>query len=67
MCGELYIMVKYENDCVSCDLRCTGHFCPYINMAHYYCDDCGEETQLYEYDGSQLCADCILRELPKVN
>lgn len=56
-----------ENDCVSCGLPCLGKDCPNQNVPHYYCDDCGEETQLYLLDGKELCIDCIEKRLPKVN
>ena len=59
-------MVRYENDCVDCGLPCLGESCPNRNVPHYYCDACGDETQLYEYEGQQLCIGCIERMLPKV-
>lgn len=59
-------MVRYENDCVDCGLPCLGESCPNRNVPHYYCDVCGDETQLYEYEGQQLCIVCIERMLPKV-
>ena len=39
-------MIKYEDECVDCDLSCIGTSCPYVNVPHYYCDLCGEE--IYE-------------------
>ena len=55
------------NGCVDCGLPCML-FCPLRDDSwEYHCDECGEEKQLYEYDGKQLCADCILDSLEKVN
>ena len=57
--------VKYENECCDCAVPgypCRGSSCPLRNVAHYYCDKCGDETTLYEKDGEQLCADCILKD-----
>ena len=62
-------MVKIENDCVDCGLPCIGDRCKYRQFPHYYCDECGEELQageLYEYDGQELCIDCIKDKLPVV-
>lgn len=59
-------MIVAENDCVDCGLPCLGDSCPYRNVPHYYCDECGEEEQLYEFDGEQLCIDCIIERLKKV-
>lgn len=58
--------VKIDN-CVGCALPCT-YSCPYLDEGYeYICDDCGEETQLYEFDGKELCIDCIERRLEKIN
>lgn len=63
-------MVKIENDCVGpCPQGCMGSGCPYRNARHYYCDECGDEVgaeELREYDGRQLCSDCLLDEFPVV-
>ena len=59
-------MVKVENECVDCGLPCIGSSCPYMNVTRYYCDDCYDEATLYEYDGQELCADCVLKRLPVV-
>lgn len=61
-------MKKVENECVGCPLEmgCLGSSCPNINVVHYYCDKCGEETKLYYYDGYELCADCLLEEFEVV-
>lgn len=60
-------MKRVENDCVGCELPCLGYSCPYRNVIHFYCDDCGDEKQLYEFDGEELCIDCIEKRLKKVN
>lgn len=57
-------MVRYENDCVGCDIPCIN--CGLKRNPHYYCDKCGEEETLYQTDEGDLCADCILKNLPKV-
>lgn len=61
-------MKTIEDECVGCppEMGCLGSSCPYKNVVHYYCDDCGEETQLYYYDGKELCIDCIEKTLEKV-
>lgn len=57
-------MVEYENDCVSCDPFCIN--CGRKRVPHYYCDECGDEAKLYEYEGSQYCERCVLQFLPVV-
>lgn len=57
----------YENECVVCDLPCMGDSCPNRHVPHYYCDECGNETDLYEFGGEQLCIRCIKGRLDKVN
>ena len=59
-------MVRYENDCVDCGWPCVGSSCPNRNVPHYYCDKCGAEQKLYEFDGQELCAECLLEEIPVV-
>ena len=61
-------MIKVENECVGCppEMGCMGSSCPYMNVTRYYCDDCKDETTLYEYEGQELCADCVLKRLPVV-
>ena len=59
-------MKVIENGCVGCTslgLHCLGSSCPYRNIIHYHCDKCGEEEKLYHYDGYELCADCLLKEV----
>ena len=55
------------DDCVDCDKPCLLH-CPVRDDAYEYrCDKCGEDTQLYDFDGKELCLDCIEKLLDKVN
>lgn len=59
-------MIKYENDCCGCAVPgypCTGE---HKRVPHYYCDECKDETTIYEYDGRQLCIDCIEKGLEVV-
>lgn len=56
-------MVKYENDCVGCELPCLGDACPYSNVPHYYCDKCGDDVEeLRDYYGEELCYACWREE-----
>lgn len=59
-------MIKTENECVGCGLPCLGAGCPHRKVTRMYCDECGEETDLYHYDGQELCIDCIAKTLEKV-
>lgn len=36
-------------------------------IVFFYCDECGEEDQLYDYDGQELCIECIKAKLDKIN
>lgn len=60
-------MVKIENDCVECDLPCLGDACLLRNSKHYYCDDCGDEAEIYDYNGEELCVDCLLKRFKKIS
>ena len=59
-------MIKYENECVDCGFSCLGDSCPNRNVPRLYCDQCGSEEELREYEGEQWCDDCILAEFEKV-
>ena len=59
-------MVKYEDECLHCDTVCIGDGCPNRRVPHCYCYRCGDEEKLYEFDGRQLCKDCVLSELEEV-
>lgn len=60
-------MKQLENECVDCGLPCLGNSCPNRNVPRFYCDECGDEAQLYDFDGEELCIDCIEKRLDKVN
>ena len=48
-------------------IRCMGSACPYRNVPHLYCDKCEQEVDdLYEWDDEQVCIDCIVKSLKKV-
>lgn len=63
-------MITYENECCGCateNYPCIGSSCPNRHVKHLYCDKCHEDVEtLHEYDGQQLCPDCLLKEFPKV-
>ena len=63
-------MKKIQNECVGCrdlGLYCLGDYCPNRNVEHFQCDCCGEEdVKLYHYDGSEVCADCLLKDFEVV-
>jgi L-rhamnose isomerase len=62
-------MIKIENECVGCppEMGCMGSSCPQMNVKRFYCDNCGAERKLYEYDGKELCLDCIEEKLTVVD
>ena len=63
-------MITYEDECCGCatpSYPCMGSACPNRSVPHLYCDRCKEEADtLYEYEGEQVCIDCILESLNKV-
>lgn len=55
------------NNCCDCGLSCTT-FCPLRDDSYEWaCDECGNDTQLYEFEGQELCFSCIEQRLEKVN
>ena len=62
-------MTQFKHECCDCATGaypCQGSSCTQGTM-HYYCDACGEETEtLYQFEGEELCADCVLESLPRV-
>ena len=62
-------MITYEDECVGCptEMGCMGSACPNRNVKHLYCDKCEQEVDdLYEWDDKQVCIDCIVKSLKKV-
>ena len=63
-------MITYEDECCGCATEsypCLGSACPYRNVLHLYCDKCKEDVDdLYEWDDEQVCIDCIVKSLKKV-
>lgn len=62
-------MITYENECVGCpkEMGCLGDSCPNRNVPRLYCDNCKDEVDaLYYWDGQELCIDCIIKDLEKV-
>lgn len=49
-----------------CGLPCLGSICPYHEIHRFYCDECGDESVLYEYEDQQLCPDCLCKKFKKV-
>lgn len=61
-------MTREESGCVRCGLPCIGEACPNWRVTLYICDICGEEQdELYYFDGREMCADCVLNRLDKVD
>lgn len=63
-------MTITRNECCNCatsTFPCRGNNCPLRNQKVYICDDCKEEPyDLYEFDGQELCIDCIKKRLKVV-
>ena len=61
-------MIIHENECVGCppEMGCIGTACPYYDVARFYCDECKREEKLYEFNGRELCIDCIIKQLTVV-
>lgn len=61
-------MISYENNCVGpCPMGCGG--CTRKHQAVFTCDNCGESVypdELWDYDGFELCEDCLKKMVPKV-
>ena len=57
-----------EDQCVGCpdELGCIGDSCKYKNVECFYCDNCSDQAMLYEFEGRQLCIECIKKLLPLV-
>ena len=60
-------MIYYTNECVDCGLPCSHDLCPYYKVKHFKCDFCKiEDIKLYNYNGWQICEDCLLKEFDVV-
>lgn len=63
-------MKRKSDECVECGVvPCLGAQCPNRNVIRYYCDNCDEEfyaTQLYKYEGRELCIDCLSEQFETV-
>lgn len=59
-------MIVIANECCDCGLPCIHGACPYYAVRRCYCDECREETDLWYFDGQELCIDCITKRLEKV-
>ena len=67
---ERQAMRQVEDQCVGCTamgLHCIGSSCPNRNVVRYYCDECGEEDTLYDFDNQELCIECIKKRLDVVS
>ena len=63
-------MTRTENDCVGCPdgMLCLGTSCPYRNVVHHYCDECGDDVPMvYKLDGEELCKECLAEKLGMEN
>ena len=60
------LMIVIENECVDCGLPCIYELCQYYQVMRFYCDSCGDEENLWHFDGEQLCLSCILDRLERV-
>lgn len=63
-------MVRYENECCDCatpGYPCLGDSCSNRNVPHFYCDECGMERKLYEFEDEELCIGCIENRLEPVS
>ncbi|MGN1339856.1 MAG: hypothetical protein ACI4WS_06155, partial [Oscillospiraceae bacterium] len=59
-------MIEYHNECVGCppEMGCYGDACVYSHIPHFFCDECGMESEpemMRRADGLDLCPDCLLK------
>lgn len=55
-----------KSECMPCDLPCVGRGCKYYEVTRYYCDMCLSEDVLYDFDGQELCIECIKNQLDRI-
>ena len=56
-----------ETSCYGCQ-ECVGCGRKYEEWSYHKCDRCGSTEQLYySHDGEELCVECILEDLEKVD
>lgn len=62
-------MIRYVDECVGCppEMGCLGPSCSKLHVRVLECDGCGAKADLlYEYDGEELCEDCLLDRVPTI-
>lgn len=58
-------MRRYVNNCVGCppERGCLGSACPKRRVLEISCDECGDDGEIFDYDGQELCRDCLISAL----
>ena len=58
-------MIIKEDLCVACEtcMNCGRKY----DYFYHVCDECESDEQLYEYEGMELCAECLLSRFEKVD
>lgn len=63
-------MVREKNNCCGCatpTYPCLGDSCPLRHTKALICDECKSEVnRLYEYEGRQLCEECLLKQFTTI-
>ena len=61
-------MIETRSNCVACGFPCMGpQICPNGEYTALICDRCGHEVEaLFEWEGEQICEDCLLDEIPHI-
>ena len=47
-------------DCAAGGYPCLGNSCELRHVKVHYCDRCECGGDIYEFDGEELCKDCII-------
>lgn len=56
-------MRYYESNCLDCGMPCLYESCLHYRVERFVCDFCKEEEYpLYEYEGYEICKECLLRQ-----